>query len=307
MKHGPTHAANQHAGAHVTRETFSSLSPSGSAQRVEHVLDQHRATLQTMFPIPPARSRNTIRCVGAGSVIAALLGLCLWLGNPAYRTEAWTADIGQPRTITLADGSLLTLDTASSVQIKWRLRSRDVALHQGRAHFDVVATKWRPFAVVANNIAVRVVGTRFDVWKQAAQTIVTVQEGSVAVGAAEVSASPDEQAIIRLHTGQQLFVPAAYFPGVQEMQPHSINIASSSAWQKGQLIFDNTPLLEVIGQIQRYRSMPIKVLGLPGHSAMPVSGVFSTDNTDELLDQLAQILPVQVQRHADGRTEIRLR
>lgn len=288
--------------------------PDPRDQRVERSLDEHRQALRTLFPVPPARKRHAVvRKATAGAALLVLLGAGLWWMNPAYRTEQWVSGVGEVRRFVLADGSQLTLDTASQVRLQWRLRSREVSLQQGRVHVDVAHARWRPFLVAAGPVAVRVLGTRFDVWRQPALTRVSVQAGVVAVGPADGSAAPrpgdrwGAEAGLRLRAGQQLAIRHGLDAAAwQALQPEPADAVSSTAWQRGQLVFDNTPLLDAIAQIQRYRPAPIRVLGTPG-SAMPVSGVFRTDHTDELLDQLGQVLPIQVKRRADGSAEIRLR
>ncbi|THU05083.1 DUF4974 domain-containing protein [Lampropedia puyangensis] len=284
-----------------------SASALNSAQ-VETVLATHQAQLQELFPIPAARRKSpSARSIGASSALVALLVAGVWWLNPTYRTEQWSTTVGQVMHVPLADGSQLTLDTASSMRMQWRLRSRQATLEKGRAHIEAAHATWRPLTVTSGTVQVRVVGTQFDVWRQTAQTVVNVQEGIVDVSNA--NATQQGMPAIRLTAGQTVSIavdlPAYVWPTLQPQIQH--NQSNASAWQHSQLVFDNTPLQQAIAEIQRYHASPIRLLNAPltgQASSLRVSGVFNSSNTDELLTQLGQILPLQVLRQPDGSVDI---
>jgi len=71
--------------------------------------------------------------------------------------------IGERSTIRLADGSVVTLDTASRVSLDLTTANREVHLLGGQANFEVAKDKARPFVVYAGDRRITAVGTAFDV------------------------------------------------------------------------------------------------------------------------------------------------
>ncbi len=89
----------------------------------------------------------------------------------------------------LPDGSRMTLDTDSEVDIAFAPERRNLRLVKGRAFFDVAHDAQRPFAVVADGREVEALGTRFDVRMDPGQVRVVLVEGRVSVKSAN-HASP---------------------------------------------------------------------------------------------------------------------
>ncbi len=129
---------------------------SGAPPEASHPLDAalqaEREALRALFPLPPPRASRggqALRNGGAAAlVLAVATGALLW-ADPAWRTEHHASAIGERRDVRLADGSTLTLDTATALDVAWHLRSRRVALSQGQARFAVAPSAWRPFEVAA--------------------------------------------------------------------------------------------------------------------------------------------------------------
>ncbi|MGH8447147.1 MAG: hypothetical protein ACREVL_17905, partial [Solimonas sp.] len=71
----------------------------------------------------------------------------------------------------------------------------------------------------------------------------------------------------------------------------------------GRLVFDRTPLREVLAELQRYRTAPLRLADAQ-IGGLRVSGVFAVDRGDALLDLLPRILPVTVERAADGSVRV---
>jgi transmembrane sensor len=282
----------------AARPTGSGADADGGAQAA---LERHRAALQERFPLPPealgplppARARPARRTRALVlSVLLAACGLLLWQ-DPAWRSEQVATGPERRATVELADGSVVELDTGTRLTVSRHLRSRRVVLDAGRALFEVRPSAWRPFTVQAGATRVRVVGTAFDVRRQDEEVTVTVLHGRVAVsgqGPGSALLQADEQ--IRSHAGQ-LGGPAA------------VNSANATAWRQGQMVFQRTPLPEVLAEIARYRGQPVRLADAPTLERLEVSGVYRTANAQALLNLLPGFLPVQVVVHADGVAEVR--
>ncbi|OLS62337.1 FecR family protein [Pseudomonas putida] len=245
-----------------------------------------REALKQRFPMPePKPRKKRVGVTAAGLLSLALLGTLVWV-DPAYRSEHYRTQVGERQTLDLSDGSQVTLDGASELGVSWHLFSRRTELLGGQALFEVAPRVYRPFLVEAGEASIRVVGTRFNVDRQAGEVRVSVAEGRVAVkaGAADRELAPGQQ--VRLGNGQSGAVTAVDAGGV-------------GAWRSGQLVFERTPLSEVLAVIQRYQDKPVRLqdarLG-----TLPVSGVFDSAHVERLLALLPSILPVQLNTGAEG-------
>ena len=126
----------------------------------------------------------------AATFLAAIVGAAVWYG---LTSNTYATDIGEQRSIVLADGSTIELNSRSRVRIRYTDTQRNVDLLEGQALFGVAHNTARPFIVHSGPANVRAVGTRFDVYKKRAGTVVTVVEGKVAILVRTLSASGEEQ------------------------------------------------------------------------------------------------------------------
>lgn len=263
-------------------------------------LDRYKAALRSRFPGPEEiyreadRRRRTHRA-GATVAVLAALATGLWIVDPVYRSEAYATAVGETRTHTLADGSTVALNTASALDVQWRLRSRRLHLARGEAMFRV-AHGVREFIVRTPGASVRDIGTAFNVRLDGADktpgVTVTVVEGAV-----EVRTGP-ETAV--LTAGQTAFAGATGLT-----TPRTSDLEPLTAWQRGRLVFDGTPLDRAVEEMRRYHRAPI-VLDIPDAQAadLRLSGEFDHQRIDTLLELLPTILPVRLRRLPGGQAVI---
>lgn len=133
---------------------------------------QGRAATHTSFP------RRRFLAVGASALMVTLAGGVWW---QSARYPLYSTDIGERRSITLADGSAVDLNARSKLRVEFSKNERRVELLNGQALFQVAKDKGRPFIVASGEATVRAVGTQFDVYRKDSGTTVTVLEGRVAV------------------------------------------------------------------------------------------------------------------------------
>jgi transmembrane sensor len=203
--------------------------------------------------------------------------------------QAWTADLrtgtGEIRHLTLADGSALSLNTASAADIVFSASLRLVLLRSGELHVATRADP-RPFIVRTSNGSVRAIGTRFTVRQEntlfGARTHVAVSQGAVEL-------RPAEGSPVLLQAGWRASFDGTSASASQPLAPHA------SAWLKGLLYADDTPLPDVLAQLSRYRHGVVRCD--PAVARLRVSGVYQLRDTDALLDLLQASLPIRVHRH----------
>jgi transmembrane sensor len=129
----------------------------------------------------PSRSRVWRRPILVAASVAFVLAIAGTLWWQTQRYPLFTTDIGERRSITLADGSTVDLNARSRLRIEFSSTERRVELLGGQALFQVAKDKHRPFIVASGEATVRAVGTEFDVYRKDSGTTVTVLEGRVAV------------------------------------------------------------------------------------------------------------------------------
>ena len=196
--------------------------------------------------------------------------------------------------VTLADGSVVTLDAATRLAVRLGKSRRDITLMAGRALFEVAKDRQRqrPFIVKAGDRTITALGTVFDVRLSPRELRVTLAEGSVAVRSVQPRGGSAQQ-ILKPH--QQLVETI----GAASPQLRSIDTDRALSWADGQIFFENEPLASAVAEMNQYSQAPIVVD--PAVADLRINGMFRTSNQAGFLDALQIALPVEVRREADGR------
>lgn len=243
----------------------------------------------------------------AAAMLAVAVAATVWV-QKGREVQTLATAVGQQRTVTLADGSIVSLNTNTILETDLSRRVRQIYLRKGEAHFQVAHDRSRPFLVHAGDAVVRAVGTQFEVRLLTDQHIdVVVDEGRVEVQAAEPAppayaahdggARAQSVATVRaLSAGQQLSTASADY-AVVPVSP--AQLSSELAWREGAIIFNGQPLSEAIAEIERYTDARI-VVGDPRIAGLRVGGRFRTDDVQGFFDGLQAALPVTIRRTADG-------
>jgi transmembrane sensor len=228
-----------------------------------------------------------------------------------YRTE-----IGERRLVRLEDGSSISLDSRSEVSLRQTKYSREVTLVRGQGRFDVAHDVERPFSVQAGDRKVVATGTSFDVELVGSDVVVTLIEGHVVVldrqgtdpdaGAHAHGAGLPETGV-KLEPGERL-VASARLSSAARTAPaiQHVNLERATAWQAGQLVFDDETLAAAVERINRYSSAKIAVVD-PTAAAMRFSGVFREGETRAFVDTVMQYLSLEESVRADGTVELKHR
>jgi len=220
--------------------------------------------------------------------------------NPLQRQ--YQTVIGQVSTVTLPDGSELTLNTATTVRIDFTGKERQVWLQSGEAFFDVAKDPERPFSINTGMQTIRVLGTQFNVRKSADSIQVAVTEGIVSVHNNAKTAANNAP-------WQDAYLPAGSVAAFSESskvvsnnQPFKANSAQS--WRTGIFRFDDESLANVVAEFNRYRHQKL-VIEDPQAADLKISGVFHLKDGDSLINALKATLPIKVD-HKNGQYRIYL-
>ncbi|HWV16817.1 MAG TPA: FecR domain-containing protein [Cellvibrio sp.] len=233
---------------------------------------------------------------GMGFALASLAALVLMVsfyftgGTTHY--ELQTA-VGEQKSLQLADGSRLQLNTNSKLEVSLRRGSRVVTLERGEVFFDVSADAARPFDIITGAGVVRVLGTHFAVRQTAADALVTVIEGRVALGS--LSSAQEFVPISVLTANQQLNFQAARAGAV----PEKINAASLLAWRNRQLVYKGQSLDQVILDLNRYFPVAI-VLSDATIGRREVTAVIKLSDIKTTVQALADSLNLEAEFNSDA-------
>lgn len=251
----------------------------------------------------PANNAKRRPFLLAASVLIASLagGITWWQLNraPTYETE-----VGEQRSITLADGSRVDLNSQSRIRIRFSDTERAVDLQYGQGLFSVAKDPNRPFVVRSDTTSVRAVGTQFDVYRKPTGTTVTVLEGKVEVDdvrRTDRAERADEgrhergddratgRGPIALVAGEQVTVHAG-----EVVQPKAVNVTTATAWTQRQLIFESASLADVAQEFNRYNTQPL-VIDDAQLEDFHISGVFSSADPASLLRFLREQPEISVE------------
>lgn len=226
----------------------------------------------------------------AAAVLLLLIAGTLVLTGPPQRDIArqsmLASRIGEIRTITLEDGSRVTLDTNSAVEVRFGGEQRRVQLERGRARFEVAHDARRPFVVVAGSGEVVAHGTVFDVDLRRSGTLVVLLQGSVEVRRPAAVGTPATSTMLR--PGQQLAISAG-----SAVAPVAIR-APETRWPSGMLSFEDAPLADVLASANRYSRTQI-VIRDPVVGERRFTGTFKAGEPAQLAEMIGPMFGLRIE------------
>ncbi|MEJ0036699.1 MAG: FecR domain-containing protein [Gammaproteobacteria bacterium] len=245
-----------------------------------------------------AGRRNILKLAGlAASVAIGLVAGGIYLENRGIFGESHSTRTGETSTVKFSEGSVAYLNTRT--QLRWLGSGNDrrVELISGEALFDVVHDETRPFAVILDGSEIRVLGTRFNVYrKDSGDVVVTVLEGTVEVrGFAQ---GPSRSAWTRRVVANQQI---EYRPIGLVSEPHGTDALRAVTWRSGllQLPEEGETITSVIGELTRYTDKHI-IIRDPQLANLKVGGAFNTRDVKGALQKLQMGVPTLAVEESEG-------
>lgn len=227
-----------------------------------------------------------------------LLSLLLWggvastTGVLASRTQTWQRQMadyqtgtGDQRAVMLADGTQITLNSGSAINVRFDDTYRVIRLVAGEvsvvtAHALGQPEDARPLMVETAEGSVRALGTRFNIRQNESETAVAVQESAVEI-------TPIAGAFPRtVKAGEFVSFTRTTIAVPRELTP------ADDAWVRGQIIATDMPLSDFASELSRYRTGFVRCA--PEVAQLRVSGVFPLHDTTSILGSLPNVLPVKI-------------
>ena len=238
---------------------------------------------------PRVSRRDALRAMAG----LGLLGGGLWMGAKSPLGDTLLADlhtgVGQRRSFTLADGSQLSLNASSAVDVRFDEQQRRIMLRRGELLIQVAPDPQRPLRVHTREGEVCALGTRFMVTQQPDASRVVVLQHSV-----EATLNDGNRQALRegdtalLQAGRILALPG--------------DQAYRADWVSGRLNVLNDPLSQVVDALRPYARGFVRVA--PEVRDLRVQGVFPLDEPQRAFSALAETLPIRVDSYGPWLTLI---
>jgi transmembrane sensor len=246
------------------------------------------------------RTRWALALVCVAASVAVLFVLLMPTGSRTYATAR-----GEQRTFKLDDGSIVALNTQSSIEVSYSAEARTLKLLAGEALFTVEHDARRPFRVIADDAVIQAIGTQFNVYRSDAGTTVSVVEGVVEIKRIDPTASAAVPAMNHGDTHSQLNISQVTAGERVQVLAHGevvrgpvSDLASVTAWRDRRLVFRGEPLATIAEEFNRYNTVQIHVDGELTRNRR-LTGVFAADDPHSLLLFLKE--DVQLDINADDR------
>jgi transmembrane sensor len=232
-----------------------------------------------------AVSAAALAAVVVGLVVLSAGGRDLLGLSRAYATAH-----GEHRSLRLADGSSVQLNTESGIRVRFGSTERLVEVTRGQAFFQVAHDARRRFRVSAGGADLIALGTQFDVEMRGKAMVVTVVEGQVVVFSGHArSGAAAAIGGLTIRAMEQVRLES----GVVSAQPAVVDLHQVEAWLRDQIVFEQRELGEIADEFNRYAPIPIEIRDA-SLRALVVSGVFDTHDTASFVAFLQTIDGVTV-------------
>ena len=245
----------------------------------------------------PAGTATRSRAWWIGGVAATVLltvGAVL-IGSLLSPVRHYETGLGQQTLFTLADGSIVHLNTQSELTVRMAEHSRNLELVQGEAMFEVAKDPSRPFRVRSDEITVEAIGTQFNVYRREDGVHVTVVEGTVKVEAAPVAEPQLAAAAVTLTAGEE----ARSDRSGDVARIDTPDLEKHTAWREQRLVFRGDSLAAVAAEFNRYNQLQIVVVAPPS-ATRPITATFDAHDPESFVAFLERDPTLRVVRSSGG-------
>lgn len=266
------------------------------------LIDLRRDALEVFRRRQETRWRRSLvsrrQFVGVAAALAmAAIAIGMWM---RFVPDRYSTGLGERRIVALSDGSRISLDAQSRVDVRYSKGLRQLQLRQGRAKFSVAKDPLRPFSVSAADKTVVATGTEFSVELLSNQVHVILYQGRIEVleqrGGELRSIGRETPSAIQAMAPSTELVAGIASPA---LRLRSIDPGPSLAWENGQVAFDAELLASAVERVNRYTDEPLAI-GAPEVGRIRISGTFLAGDTAAFVEGVTAVFPVDVEER-DGR------
>ncbi len=208
-----------------------------------------------------------------------------------WRDGALVTGVGERQTRLLRDGTRVVLNTDTRIEVNYDQRLRRVRLIRGEAWFNVSKHPTWPFIVSVGDQEIRALGTSFIVRRDAHDLSVTLVDGQVSVAPSARNEDAPSQATQILAPGQRLVISRHH-----ELAVDRPALSRVTAWERGQVEFDETALEDAIAEMNRYTTIHITVPDADV-ARLRIGGVFHAGDSDEFVKVVTAAFGLRADRN----------
>lgn len=230
-----------------------------------------------------------------GGLAAAGAAMLFGRARPSDAEIDYATNLGEIRRVPLADGSVMTINSASNVAVRMERQARRVDLTQGEAWFDVAKNAARPFVVAAGPVRAQAIGTAFSVRMRDDGVEVLVTEGVVETWSDELAGRRT-----RLTAGQRAVIGA---DAAVRVAPQEASVDRALAWRGGMIDLNGETLRAAATEFNRYNVRKVVVID-PQIAGERMDGVFRINDPEGFADAVRIALSATVR--LDDPAEIRI-
>jgi len=252
----------------------------GQVRREKHPTAPDDFVRHRAFSLPSGLTLRSRWPAIAATVLIITTTILLW-SLLTVRSNDYTTGTGEQKSVTLADGSTVLLNTHSAFSANLSEHRRSLTLTQGEALFAVAHDTERPFEVTVDGWIVRAIGTTFNIDRHTDNMTVTVIEGAVRL----------------LRDDQAWDIPAGYRITYDKHhivnEPEPVNVLKITGWRTGEFSFTDMPLSMIVEELNRYRPGRILIATAPLRD-LRLSGSVSLNDPDHSLKMLQKVFQFRV-------------
>jgi len=204
---------------------------------------------------------------------------------------------GEKALITLADGSRITLNSASKLKYspKNQKNKREVYL-EGEAFFDVVHDSANPFIVYSSNLITVDLGTKFNInsFPEESNVLISLVEGKVEIFKRDLKT---ENSVVELQPEQQL----VYIPGKETAKVRNFDILQETGWKDNILKFESEPLEKVFVKLERAFGIEFELKD-NSFSKFKITGNFKNEKYSTICEALKRLTKLNYKSIKEGNT-----
>ena len=256
-----------------------------------------RLSASSALPAPASRYRAPVPPTRMALVGIAALGLTLAATLYLLKDDTLSTGPGEQKTVDLADGSQVVLNANSRVRVRYDEHTRKITLVRGEALFNVAKHQPTPFVVLIGARKVIAVGTSFQVRREdpaVASFAITLVEGRVAIEPASWSNDLPAAAtsgLVLLKAGERLRISQDTADLVDQPALDKV-----TAWQRGQLIFEDASLRDAAVEFNRYGKLKL-TLAPDVPATLRVGGVFKIGDPATFARAMANAYHLRIVNH----------
>lgn len=244
--------------------------------------------------LPSTSASSARRLAIAASAVIAVLGGLYAVSLQLSSAGGHATSVGAIDTVSLPDGSSVTLNTDSRIRVVYDARERRVELDRGEAFFQVGKDSRRPFVVAAGERRIVAIGTQFSVRREENDVRVAVAQGLVRVERPDGSSPDPATPQVLLSAGSVAQTAKA---GVLVRDHAAAEVDQLLSWRQGYVAFRETALADAVAEFNRYNRRKI-VIRDPAIAGIHVGGNFRPTNTRAFLWMLQNGFPIDVEESA---------